>query len=80
MIFVKKFLFGIGAVLLILWGGAGTQSKNVLLQGGGFIGLLIGLVVLYLFLKMAWRAMGLPPVIFDFFRHFLVYPLCHRRF
>lgn len=64
MIFVKKFLMGAGALLLILWGGAGTQSSSTLLQGGGFIGLLIGLVILYIFAKMAWRAMGcLPSVI-----------------
>lgn len=77
MIFVKKFLFGIGAVLLILWGGAGTQSKNVLLQGGGFIGLLIGLVVLYLFLKMAWRAMGCLPsfLIFSGISLFILYAI-----
>lgn len=59
--FLKKILTALGAFFLILWGGAGTQSNNMLLQGGGFIGLLIGLVVLYIFVKMAWRAMGCLP-------------------
>ncbi|MFR8204971.1 MAG: hypothetical protein ACLU99_00495 [Alphaproteobacteria bacterium] len=45
-------------------GGAGTQSQSTLLQGGGFLGLIIGLVVLYIFAKMAWRAMGCLPSVF----------------
>ncbi len=61
MAFLKKTLTALGAFFLILWGGAGTQSNNMLLQGGGFIGLIIGLVVLYIFVKMAWRAMGCLP-------------------
>lgn len=59
--FLKKTCTALTAFFLILWGGAGTQSSNMLLQGGGFIGLLIGLVVLYIFIKMAWRAMGCLP-------------------
>lgn len=61
MFFMKKLILGIAAFVLILWGGAGTQSSNMLLQGGGFIGLVIGLVILYIFTKMAWRAMGCLP-------------------
>ncbi len=61
MFFLKKFLLGLGALLLILIGGAGTQSESMLLQGSGFLGLIIGLVVLYIFAKMAWRAMGCLP-------------------
>ena len=61
MVFLKKALLGIGALILILLGGSGTQSSSLLLQGGGFIGLIIGLVVLYIFGKMAWRAMGCLP-------------------
>ena len=61
MLFVKKIMFGLGAILFILWGGAGTQSSSTLLQGGGFMVLLVGLVILYLFLRMAWRAMGCLP-------------------
>lgn len=64
MLFLKKTLFGLGALFFIFVGGAGTQSQNTLLQGGGFLGLIIGLVVLYIFAKMAWRAMGCLPSIF----------------
>lgn len=66
MFFVKKLLFGLGALFLILLGGAGTQSQSLLLQGGGFLGLIIGLVVLYIFAKMAWRAMGCLPSLLVF--------------
>lgn len=59
--FIKKFVFGFAALFFILVGGAGTQSNSTLLQGGGFIGLVIGLIVLYIFAKMAWRAMGCLP-------------------
>ncbi len=58
---LKKTIFGFAALFFILLGGAGTQSDSMLLQGGGFIGLIIGLIVLYIFAKMAWRAMGCIP-------------------
>lgn len=61
MFFLKKVLLGLGALTLIFIGGSGTQSNSLLLQGGGFIGLVIGLIVLYVFGKMAWRAMGCIP-------------------
>ncbi len=64
MFVLKKVLLGLGALFLILLGGAGTQSQSTLLQGGGFLGLIIGLIVLYIFAKMAWRAMGCLPSIF----------------
>ncbi|MBE6458596.1 MAG: thermonuclease family protein [Alphaproteobacteria bacterium] len=64
MFFLKKFLLGFGALFLILLGGAGTQTESTLLQGSGFLGLIIGLIVLYIFAKMAWRAMGCLPSIF----------------
>lgn len=35
----------------------------MLFQGGGFIGIIVGLVVLYIFGKMVWRAMGCLPVL-----------------
>lgn len=59
--FFKKLFLGSVALSFILLGGSGTQSSNILLQGGGFIGLIIGLVALYLFTKMAWKAMGCLP-------------------
>ena len=61
MSFFKKLFLGCFALGFILIGGSGTQSSNMLLQGGGFIGLVLGLVALYLFTKMAWRAMGCLP-------------------
>lgn len=64
MFFLKKVLLGFGALFLILLGGAGTQTQSTLMQGGGFLGLIIGLVVLYIFAKMAWRAMGCLPSLF----------------
>ena len=67
MLFVKKILWGLTALFLIFLGGAGTQTQSTLLQGGGFLGLIIGLVVLYIFAKMAWRAMGCLPSLFLIF-------------
>ena len=53
MLFLKKFILGFAAIALIFVGGSGTQSSSLLLQGGGFIGLIVGLVVLYIFIRMA---------------------------
>ncbi len=63
MFFIKKLVLGLAAVILIYLGGSGTQSSNMLFQGGGFIGIIVGLVVLYIFGKMVWRAMGCLPVL-----------------
>lgn len=63
MFFIKKLFLGLAAVVLIYLGGSGTQSSNMLFQGGGFIGIIVGLVVLYIFGKMVWRAMGCLPVL-----------------
>ena len=59
--FLRKCMFGGAALIFILMGGAGTQSSSTLLQGGGFLGLLVGLLVLFFFARMAWRAMGCLP-------------------
>lgn len=77
MFFLKKVILGIAAFVFILWGGAGTQSNNILIQGGGFIGLIIGLVILYIFTKMAWRAMGCIPsfLIFSGIVCFIIYAI-----
>lgn len=63
MSFMKKMLLGGGLLALIFWGGAGTQSQSLLMQGGGFLSLLIALVVLYIFSKMAFRVFGFFPAI-----------------
>lgn len=61
MLFLKKIFLGLGALFLIFVGGSGTQSSSILLQGGGFVGLIAGLVVLYIFGRLVWRAMGCLP-------------------
>ena len=63
MIFLKKFIIGLMAIGFIFLGGAATQTNSTLLQGSGFIGLVVGLVALYIFGKMVWRAMGCLPSI-----------------
>lgn len=63
---VKKIIYGSIALIFILMGGFGTQSNSAILQIGGIIGLLLGLVVLYIFCKMAWRAMGCIPSLLAF--------------
>lgn len=61
MFLLKKIFLGIAALALIFLGGSGTQSSSILLQGGGFVGLIVGFVVLYIFGKLVWRAMGCLP-------------------
>lgn len=61
MFFMKKLLLGLGFAFLIALGGAGTQSNSLLMQGMGFIGLLVGLVIFYIFARMVWRGLGCLP-------------------
>lgn len=61
MLLLKKIFLGFAALALIFIGGSGTQSSSILLQGGGFVGLIVGFVVLYIFGKLVWRAMGCLP-------------------
>ena len=58
---IKRIMYSSIAIIFILMGGFGTQTSSTILQIGGFIGILLGLVVLYVFGKMAWRAMGCIP-------------------
>ncbi len=46
--------------------GGGVQSNNMLLQAGGFIGLLVCSVVLFIFLRMVFKALGCFPSLFIF--------------
>ncbi|MBQ9236072.1 MAG: thermonuclease family protein [Alphaproteobacteria bacterium] len=62
--FLKKCIWGFAALALIFSGKAGVQSSNLVIQAGAIIGLIIGLIVLYVFIKMAWRAMGCLPALF----------------
>lgn len=67
MLFLKRVILGSLALGFIFLGGSGTQSGSILAQGGGFIGLILGIIVLYIFFKMAWRAMGCLPSFIMFF-------------
>ncbi|MBQ2811089.1 MAG: hypothetical protein IJF12_02860, partial [Alphaproteobacteria bacterium] len=58
---MKKLFLGLGFLFLISLGGAGTQSNSLLMQGLGFFGIIIGLVILYVFGKMVWRGVGCFP-------------------
>ncbi|MBR4106595.1 MAG: thermonuclease family protein [Alphaproteobacteria bacterium] len=61
--FLKKAFVSLTAILLIFSGSMGVGSSNIILQIGAFIGIIVGLVILYIFIKMAWRAMGCLPAI-----------------
>lgn len=61
--FLKKALVSFTAIVLIFSGSAGIKSASTILQIGAFVGLIIGFVILYIFIKMAWRAMGCLPAI-----------------
>lgn len=58
---IKRVIYGAIALIFILMGGFSAQSNSLILQCGGVVGIIIGLVVLYVFGKMAWRAMGCIP-------------------
>lgn len=60
MFFLKKVLLGFGFVLLF-FSGSCTQSNGLFMQGMGFAGLLIGLVILYVFGRMVWKGLGCLP-------------------
>lgn len=61
--FLKKAFVSLTAILLIFSGSMGVGSSNIILQIGAFIGIIVGLVILYIFIKMTWRAMGCLPAI-----------------
>lgn len=75
MLLFKRFFLGSLALSFIFFGGSGTQSSSVIGQAAGIVGILVGLVVFYVFLKMAWRAMGCLPsfIIFSVIILFLLY-------
>lgn len=61
MFFFKKALWIFGILTLIYAGGSGTQSSSLIMQGMGFFGLIIALVVLYVFGRMMWKGLGCFP-------------------
>ncbi|MBO7097930.1 MAG: thermonuclease family protein [Alphaproteobacteria bacterium] len=64
MYFLKKLFLGFGLLALIYGGSAGTQSSSLFVQGMSFVGLLIILVILYVFGKMLVRGLGCMPSVF----------------
>ena len=63
MFFLKKIVIGLGLLALIYGGSAGTQSSSLFVQGMSFVGLLIILIILYVFSKMLVRGLGCMPSI-----------------
>lgn len=61
MFFLKRVFLGLGFIFLIYMGGSGTQSNSLFMQGMGFLGLLVGLIVLYVFGRMVWKGLGCLP-------------------
>lgn len=61
--FLKKMIVSCSAIFLIFFSGTGVKSDSIFMQAGAFIGLVIGLIILYVFVKMAWRAMGCLPAL-----------------
>lgn len=56
--FIKKILVGLALIGVIYAGGSSAQSNSLLMQGLGFVGLLAGLIILYVFAKMVLRGLG----------------------
>lgn len=63
MFFLKKIFLGLGLLALIYGGSAGTQSSSLFVQGMSFVGLLVILIILYIFGKMLVRGLGCMPSI-----------------
>lgn len=61
MYLLKKIILGLGLLVLIYGGSAGTQSSSLFVQGMSFIGLLVILIILYVFSKMILRGLGCFP-------------------
>ena len=55
---MKKFLLGFTFVLLMYFGGLGTQSDNTAMQGAGAVSVLVALVLLFALFKVIKTNMG----------------------
>lgn len=66
MVFIKRLMVSCVAIFLIFFSGAGVKSDSIILQSIAFAGLLVALIILYVFVKMAWRATGCLPAILIF--------------
>ena len=58
MAFIKKVFVGLSLIAVLYLGGSGAQSNSLFMQGLGFVGLLAGLLILYIFGKMVLRGLG----------------------
>lgn len=58
MFFLKKVILSGLFVVLMYLGGIGTQSSSSSLQGLGFTGVIVALVVLFILFKIMWTAMS----------------------
>lgn len=58
MAFLKKIFVGLVLVFVIYLGGTGAQSNSLFMQGLGFVGLIAGIIILYVFGKMVLRGLG----------------------
>lgn len=61
MFLFKKIFLGLGLLGVIYLGSSGTQSNSLFMQGMGFIGLIVGLIILYIFGRMVWKGLGCLP-------------------
>lgn len=61
MFWFKKIALGLVLVALIYGGSSGTQSSSLFVQAVSFVGLLVVLVILYIFAKMLLRGLGCLP-------------------
>jgi len=61
MYFLKKLVLGLGLLILIYGGSAGTQSSSLFVQGISFIGLLLVALILFIFSRMLVRGLGCLP-------------------
>ncbi len=58
MVSIIRMMFIMFAVSAISMGGAGIQSSSSLMQGGGFVFLLIGAVIMFFIARIVWRSVG----------------------
>ncbi len=56
--FLRKFILIVLFMGLMYYGGAGTQSDSMSLQGLGFTGVILAFVVLYLLFRIMWTAVS----------------------
>ena len=61
MFWFKKIALGFALIALIYCGSSGTQSSSLFVQAVSFVGLLVVLVILYIFGKMLLRGLGCLP-------------------